>query len=42
VKPGFILEPLDQEARDFTVQIALLRWFSERIQQLFGEIRMRV
>jgi hypothetical protein len=42
VKPGFILKLSDQEARDFTVQIALPWWFSERAHQVFGEMRMRI
>jgi hypothetical protein len=38
---GFILELSDRKTRDFIVQIAFLRWFSERAHQLFGEITVR-
>jgi hypothetical protein len=37
-----ILESSDQKTRGFVVQIALLRWFSERAHQVFGEMSVRI
>jgi hypothetical protein len=36
------LESLDQKTQGFVVQIALPRWFSECVHQVFGEIPMRI
>jgi hypothetical protein len=35
---GIALESPDQTTRGFVVQIALLRRFSERVHQVFGEM----
>ncbi len=41
-RPGIALESSDQKTRDFVVQIALPRWFSERVHQVFGEMSVRI
>jgi hypothetical protein len=39
---GIALELPDQKTRGFVVQIALLRWFPERVHQVFGEMTVRI
>jgi hypothetical protein len=40
--PGPSLELPNRKTRGFIVQIALPRWFPERIHQLFGEMTLRI
>jgi hypothetical protein len=37
-----ILESPVQKTQGFVIKIALLRWFSERVHQMFGEITVRI
>jgi hypothetical protein len=39
---GIPLESPDQKSRGFMVQIALPRWFPERVHQVFGEMLVRI
>jgi hypothetical protein len=39
---GIALESPDQKTQGFVVQIALPRWFPERVHQVFGEIPVRI
>jgi hypothetical protein len=41
VEVSFVLEPPDQNARDFLVLIAFLWWFLEHTHKVSGEISMR-
>jgi hypothetical protein len=39
---SIFLDLPDQKTRGFVVQIVLPRWFSERVDQVFGEMPMRI
>jgi hypothetical protein len=39
---GIVLESPIQKTRGFMIQIALSRWFSERVHQVFGEMTVRI